>query len=286
MEIRAFIEKTGDLPTLPAVAARITTAMEAESLNAKSLGAIISEDSSLTARLLKLSNSAFYGMSKNISSIEKAVMILGFNTVRSLALSVSIYSFFQKGKGTVIDMPGLWNHSLGCAIACKLLVEKSNKKLADDAFLFGVIHDIGKVVFINNDLEKMEEVNAKVINDGLPQSEAEKEVFGFTHQRLGAALLKEWRFPDSIVAGVKMHHDLPPNTKKLDPDTAQLVRAVCISNQMTKALSLGISTDMKRQTIPNNMWKFFGIERADLPALSSKMKEDYNTVIAAWSEFD
>lgn len=285
MDIRTFIEKTGDLPTLPTVATRITTEMEEESLTAKSLGAIIAEDASLTAKLLRLSNSAFYGMAQKISSIDKAVMILGFNTVKSLALSVSVYSFFQKGIKTTIDVTGLWNHSLGCAVSCKLLVENSNRKLADEAFLFGIIHDIGKVIFINNDLARMEEVCARVTNDGISQSDAEEEVFGFNHQALGAALLKEWKFPNAIISGVKMHHDLPPDTRKLDPDTGQLVRATCVGDQLAKALSLGVSTDMQRQTIPNDMWKFFGLDRADLPALGLKIKDNYNNLLSAWNEF-
>jgi HD-like signal output (HDOD) protein len=286
LDLREFIENTSDLPTLPKVANRIAAEMEEESLTAKSLGAIILDDPSLAAKLLKLANSAFYGMPKQVVSIEKAVMILGFHAVKSLALSISIYHFFQTGKKTILDVQGLWDHSLGCAVACKLLIEKNNRRYADDAFLFGILHDIGKVVFINKDLAKMEEVYRKVHNEGVGQSAAEQEVFGFNHQMVGAALLKRWKFPDSLIAGVKMHHDLPPDTSKLDQDTAQLVRATCVANQLAKALSLGVSTDTNTQAIPHKMWQFLGVERPDLPALSAKIKENYDTLIAAWNEFD
>jgi HD-like signal output (HDOD) protein len=165
-------------------------------------------------------------------------------------------------------------------------VERSHRKLGDEAFLFGILHDIGKVILINNDLENMELVYQRVVNDGLSQSEAEDEIFGFNHQRLGAALLKEWKFPDTIVAGIKMHHDLPPDTKKFSQEAAQLLRAVGIANQMAKTLNLGTSTDMKRQAIPSGMWNFFGIKRADLPALGAEMRENYGKILTTWNEFD
>ena len=282
MTIEKIIEKVGELPTLPAVAARITAEMQNESLNAKILGRIISEDSSLTVKLLRLSNSAFYGMPKQISNIEKAVMILGFNTVKSLALSVSIYSFFQKGKDPTIDVEGLWNHSLGCAVSSKLLISKTSKKLGDDAFLFGIIHDIGKVILINGDpagtRQMLEMMRAKKIS----QSEAEREFFGFDHQRVGELLLKQWKFPDSIIAGVKLHHNLPPESPKLDADAIQLIRALGVGNQMAKALSLGHSTNTHRQKIPSVMWKFLNINKAELPGLSAEMKEEYNKILEAW----
>ncbi|MCK5226841.1 MAG: HDOD domain-containing protein, partial [Desulfobulbaceae bacterium] len=137
MSIKKILEKTGDMPTLPSVAARINSEMLKESLTARRLGAIISEDAALTAKILRLANSAFYGLSSQVVSVEKAIIILGFNAVKNLALSISIYSFFRKGIKTNIDVQGLWNHCLGCAVAAKILVEKTDKRLGDDAFLFG-----------------------------------------------------------------------------------------------------------------------------------------------------
>jgi len=283
MTIEKLIAKVGELPTLPMVAARITEEMQNEALNAKSLGRIISEDSSLTVKLLRLSNSAFYGMPKQISSIEKAVMILGFNTVKSLALSVSIYSFFKKGQNSsAIDVVGLWNHSLGCAVSAKLLMAKTSKRLADDAFLYGIIHDIGKVILINGDPDGMKQMLALVKAKNISQPEAELEFFGFDHQRVGELLLKEWKFPEGIIAGVKLHHNLPPDAPKLDADTLQLIRVLGVANQMAKALSLGHSTNPHRQKIPAVMWKFLNIDKVDLSRLSAEIKEEYGKLLEAW----
>ncbi|NOX26375.1 MAG: HDOD domain-containing protein [Deltaproteobacteria bacterium] len=282
MELDALIEKVGDLPTLPTVVARINREMENESLTAHGLGVIISEDSAFTSRILRLSNSAFYGMPKQISSVDKAVTILGFDTVKNLALSLSVYSFFKGGRETVIDIPGLWNHSLACAVCTKLLIAKSSRKLAEEAFLFGILHDIGKMLLINNNLADMENVLRISRDRGITQNEAEREIFGFTHQKAGARLAKKWKFPGNIVMGIKLHHDLPPEIKKLAPETAALVRALCVGNQMAKALSLGISTNPHRRDIPVIMWKSLHVNRNELPKLSVKMKEDFNMILRDW----
>ncbi len=282
MEINDLIEKIGDLPTLPTVVARINHEMENESLTSHRLGTIISDDASLTTKVLRLSNSAFYGMPRQISSVDKAVTILGFDTVKNLALSLSVYSLFKNRKETAIDVLGLWNHSLGCAVCTKIILGKIRHQLAEEAFLFGILHDIGKVVLINNNLAGMENIIKISQERGITQNEAEIEVFGFNHQRIGAALLKKWKFPDSMVNGIKLHHDLPPETKNLPPDTISLVRALCVGNQMAKALSLGRSTNPNRRDIPEIMWKFLDIRRNELAGLSSKIKDDYNTIQKDW----
>jgi len=278
-----IITKVGDLPSLPTVAARINAEIENEALSAKLLGAIISEDSSLAARLLRLSNSAFYGMPRQISSIEKAVMVLGFDTVKNLALSVSVFSFFKAGMSPAIDVLGLWNHSLGTAVCARALMARTNRKLAEQAFLSGIIHDIGKIVLITHCLSDMEQV-CQLTHDAAPlsQEDAETQVFGFTHQKIGALLIREWKFPEIFIAGVKFHHELPPVLKECDADTSQLVRALCVANQLAKALSLGVSTNPQRAAIPSVLWGHLGIGREDLPTLSTEIRADYQQILQSW----
>lgn len=277
-----IIAKVGNLPSLPAVAARINAEIENEALSAKLLGAILSQDASLAARVLRLSNSAFYGMPRQIVSIEKAVMVLGFDTVKNLALSVSIFSFFKTGVSPTIDVMGLWNHSLGVAVSARTLMRRTNPKLAEQAFLFGIIHDIGKIILINHCLKDMEEVVRLIEAGGLSQEEAENQVFGFTHQKIGALLIREWKFPDCMIAGVKHHQDLPPEVKGCDQDTGHLVRTLCVANQLAKALALGISTNPRRESVPSVLWEQLGVDRQDLPGLSTMIREDYQDILQSW----
>lgn len=277
-----IIAKIGDLPSLPTVAARINAEIENEALTAKALGVIIAEDQSLASRLLRLANSAFYGMPRQIGTIDRAVMILGFDTVKNLALSVSIFSFFKQGMSPAIDVNGLWNHSLGTAVCARTLVARANVKLADNAFLLGIVHDIGKVILLSQCLTEMEQVCKMLRVEGRTQEEAETQVFGFTHQAIGALLLREWKFPELVVAGVKMHHNLPPEVKEFDQDTAHVIRAVCVANQLAKVLAFGVSTNATREAIPSVLWGYLGIGRQDLAGLSAVAREDYQRIIQSW----
>jgi HD-like signal output (HDOD) protein len=282
MNAKEIIAKIGNLPSLPTVAARINAEIENENLSAKLLGAIIAEDPSLTTRILRLANSAFYGMPRQISSIDRAVTVLGFDTVKNLALSISIFSFFQKGIRPGIDVIGLWNHSLGVAVCAKILVMRSNLKLAEQAFLLGIVHDIGKIALISQCLNDMEQVCRHISQDSLSQEEAEMKVFGFTHQKIGALLIDEWKFPAQYVIGVKLHHDIPPMLKNCDQDTVLLVRALCVANQLAKALALGVSTNPNREKIPSILWGQLGFGRQDIPGLSAAIREDYQRIIQSW----
>lgn len=280
---RDIIDKIGDLPSLPTVAARINMEIEDEALTAKTLGVILSEDPSLVSRVLRLANSAFYGMPRQIASIERAVMILGFDTVKNIALSVSVFSFFKQGKSTTIDVNGLWNHSLGTAVCARVLMSRINGKLAEQAFLLGIVHDIGKTVLISQSLREMEEVRELVCEGKTPLGEAEAKVFGFTHQVIGALLLKEWKFPESIVTGVKVHHTLPPELKNCEPETAQLAYAVSVANQFAKVLAFGVSTNPQREAIPSVLWGYLGVSRSDLATVSALAREDYQRILQSWN---
>lgn len=284
MSSQDIIAKVGDLPSLPTVAARINAEIDNEAMSAKLLAAIIAEDSSLAARILRLANSAFYGMPRQIASIDKAVMVLGFDTVKNLALSLSIFSFFKQGLSPAIDVLGLWNHSLGTAVSARAIVARTNPKLADQAFLLGILHDIGKIVLITCSLPEMEEI-FRLGHGGdtaLAQEEAEMQVLGFTHQKIGAMLIREWKFPETFVAGVKLHHDLPPELKGCEPDSAHLIRTVCVANQLAKAMALGVSTNPNRAMIPAALWGYLGVGRSDLPALSALIRDDYQKILQSW----
>lgn len=280
--IHNLISQIGDLPTLPAVAGRINREMESESLNAKLLGEIIADDTALAAKVLRLANSAFYGLQKQVTTLNKAVMILGFNTVKNLALSASIYSLFKERPGSLIDVKGLWLHSLGCAVAAKIIAGNLNKKLDEDAFLFGILHDIGKIVFIHAMPQDYEKILLLIQERQIPEGDAEMEVMGFNHQRLGSQMLEIWKFPDNIVQAVKYHHDPYLKTAKIDPQLKDLIRALFLGNQMAKALHLGKSTNPVREEIPRIVWQSLNIKRSQTKSIAGAIRNNYALLLKAW----
>jgi putative nucleotidyltransferase with HDIG domain len=283
MSIADFREKIQDLPTLPAVANQLNIESQKDTFTAGSLSEIIGKDPPLSAKVLKLSNSAYYGLTRQVTTIDRGVALLGINTIRNLALAVSIFKIVRQGKSAIIDLKSLWHHSLGCAVAAKVVARVKNPQMEEEAFLCGIIHDIGLFAMINMFPEKMEEVLGLMQHNGMRQIDAERKVLGYTHTEAGAVLAESWNFPEKHARGIRFHHN--PFVKSIDPDepNSTLVFAVYAGNQIAKAMDLGMSIAQGEGGIIPEAWKTLGVLVNDLPALKIVIKTDYDNILQNWS---
>ena len=283
MKLTDIVDELQELPTLPTVVARINEEMNRESLTAKSLGTIIAEDTSLTAKLLKLANSAYYGLVREVDSIDRAITVLGLHTVRSLALSISLAKFFKE-KTEIFDLRELWHHSLGTAIAAKNIIFISSPNLAEQAFISGLLHDLGKIALILNNPNEMAQIIRLMRETEKRQSVLEKEIIGFHHARVGAALAHRWNFPTAYVNAIKYHHS-PSDLKTDNLDERKLVIAVHIGNKAAKIKQIGSSTDPRSDYIETKYFKLLNIPKEELPHLFQAIWKDYGTIMEDW-DFD
>lgn len=284
MNSAQFLKSLGDLPTLSSVASQINVC-EKENSTAKSLAQIISKDPSLTAKVLKLSNSAYYGLAKQVTTLDRAVTVLGFNTLKSLAMTVSIYKIFKEGKPGSLNIKGLWQHSLACAVATKAIVMVGNhdRDIHEQGFLCGILHDIGIIAFAHKMPTEMAEVLKTSHEMHSPQSDVEKDVIGFTHQKIGSLMADNWNFPPQYVNAIRWHHGpLPPPDPEY-PLHAILIRAVLVGNQMAKALHLGESADPSSEKIPVEVWHYLGIRKENLQDLRREIEEGYRVISESWN---
>lgn len=283
MDIKKFTAKINALPTLSSVANQINAETQKESLTAKSLSVIISKDPALTSKILQLANSAYYGLVKQVTTVDRAVTVLGLNTIKSLALSISVYKYFKDDQSEVFDMKGLWYHSLGCAVAAKVLASVANAKLEEQAFVAGILHDIGKIAIAKYLPKEMSRILTLLKDTQSEQSEIEMDVLGFTHQRIGGVLAESWNFPEKYVVATKYHHGPIPKKVDEDKEHAIIVRTVFVGNQIAKAMKYGKSTDQLPAKIPLDIWQFLGIHRKELPDLRNRMNEDYEKICESWN---
>ncbi|MFZ5775250.1 MAG: HDOD domain-containing protein [Thermodesulfobacteriota bacterium] len=289
MEIKQFQNKIKDLPTISAVASQINQAVKNESLTAGALGEIISRDPSLTTKVLRLANSAYYGLPREVSQLNRAITILGMDTIKNLALTVSVFRAFccANNPGLSVNLKGLWYHSLGTAVAAKAILSQNDalqrdEALAEQAFLCGIIHDVGKIAITQNLPNEMAEVLTRMHEAKIPQYEAEKEIIGFSHQRAGQALADAWNFPEEYLKVIRQHH-APTLTASIPPKTAQLIMAVYIGNKMAKAMQLGTSTDpLAAKVTPEDLHQA-GITSNDLPGIITVTKASYTTLLSQWT---
>ena len=248
------------LPTLPAVVTRIMRLTVSETTSAADVAEVIAQDASLTAEVLRIVNSAYYTLRQPISTVERAIVVLGFNRIKSIALTTSVVDLW--GRGTVhgaFDLAAFWEHSLGAAIACEVIARESDLTAPEDAFVAGLFHDLGKVVLD----QYMGAVFAAVLDrlepGGVLIHEAETEIMGFGHERIGEWLLTNWNIPDEIVAGAA-HHHLPA----LAGDFQPVAHVVHLGDILCRALAVGSGGDDTIPEIQEATWKYLGLTAAVL----------------------
>ncbi len=203
---RAEVIAQKNLPTIPAVLTKILQLVEAESARASELVGVVEHDQVLTAKILRLANSAFFGQSRKVATIPRAVVLLGFSTVRNLALGVKVWDVLAAGLAKA-RVEELWRHSVEVAVAAKLLVGRLRAGDPDEAFTAGLLHDVGRIVLAS----KHRDSYWNALGGGSeaePIEAIERATFGVDHAEVGGWLLEAWGLPPMIVEAARTHHSV------------------------------------------------------------------------------
>jgi len=210
--VSAAIREISHIATLPEVTLKIIQIVEDPKSTAQDLHKVVSHDPALCSRILKVVNSSFYGLPGQIGSINRAIVMLGLNAVKNIAIAASMSKLFRGGELTpAFGAKTLWNHSVATAAACKMITDHLKIGLSDEAFLAGLMHDIGIMVELQYDRSKLLEVLQKCGADskGIPCENMitlEDQIFGANHQDFGAALCERWKFPKALTFVTGFHH--------------------------------------------------------------------------------
>ncbi|MBC8001785.1 MAG: HDOD domain-containing protein [Opitutaceae bacterium] len=213
--VKKLVSQMDRLPSIPSLYVEIVDALRDPETDLESVGAIISKDIAMTAQILKLVNSAFFGLRRQVSSPAEAANYLGLDTIRSLVLSINAFSQYEAVKIPGFSIAALWSHSLETAAAAKAiaLAEDADRRLADEAFVAGLLHDTGKLVLAANFTDQFSQVITLMQRESLSQVQAEEQVFGASHADIGGHLLGLWGLPVPVVEAIDLHHrpgDSPP----------------------------------------------------------------------------
>ncbi|QLA17534.1 HDOD domain-containing protein [Desulfolutivibrio sulfoxidireducens] len=204
----------------------------------RDIAAVVSHDPGLSALLLKLANSAFYGFSGRVDTIERAVSLLGAAEVNALAAGAAVSTLFRDNPHPeLLDLPLFWKHSVACAIVARFLAERAGLKNPERFFLAGLLHDIGKILLAVAEPEMTAMVRDMSLRDTLPETRAEREIFSFDHGELGGRVIAKWRFPEALALAVAGHHD--PLRAAGDPGPV----VIHVADMVALALGLGARPD-------------------------------------------
>ncbi|MDR1608463.1 MAG: HDOD domain-containing protein [Deltaproteobacteria bacterium] len=251
------VRRIKNLPTVPGIVAKISRMVENPETSAAEVGRLISQDQVLSAKVLRMANSAFFGMSRKISSISQALVILGFDVVKGLVLTSSVFDMIQK------SMAGLWEHSIGCAAASGAVATVLGRDDAEEILVAGLLHDLGKVVLALNLPEEMAVVLKKVAEGPILFYEAENELLDFDHCDLGEWLAEHWNLPESLAEPMRLHHR--PEKAVLNPERVAIVH---IADIIIRSKGFGHAGDLLVPPISMPAWELLKLRKTDfLPIL-------------------
>lgn len=259
-----IVLNTQDLPAMPQVANLAIDKLSDPYATSREVQQIISQDQALAARILRVANSAYYCHKRKISRISDAINFLGFDSVRSLVIASVVEDLFKQ---TGLAEKLLWDHSLACASAAKKIAIAIRFRKTEEAFLAGLMHDIGKVILSQKAPEEMLHIVQEVYNTpGTDFSEMEMTRFGFTHAEVGRFVVKRWNFAEEIEESIGHHHH--PEEATLLPILAHIT---CLANAICNKLEIGPvrMPDLDLSTLPSI--KILGMEMDGLDTISTDL---------------
>lgn len=275
-EIQELVSKASDLVSLPEVSLRVNELANDPDSTADEMGKVISQDPALVARMLKIANSAYYGLSTEVETITRAIAVLGTNKIRDLVLSTAASDAFDGIPNNLITMQDFWHHSLYCGLLAQILAKKSKKIHAESIFIAGLLHDIGQLLMFNQLPEKSHEAILLLMegSEELETYEAERHIFGFDHMQVGAALIKSWKLSPVLEECVEFHHE-PQKAKEFPAEVAliNIANAVAVMADFDS-----MSEDDEIPMINPISWELTGLSKEDLPEAIKKAQDEIKEI--------
>lgn len=272
--IERLVRDAEALPPCPAVLARVGELSKDPRSSARDLGRVIGTDEALTARLIKLVNSPFYGLRGTVSTVTQAVVILGYQEIKNVVYSVQAEDVFRRNAsaGAGIDVVALWDHSLQVAVLAREMSYRVRHPVPEEVFVSGIIHDLGQVIL--NELlgEEYRKFRARAHADDRDLAAAERGAFGTDHAEIGCRLTAKWNFPELLQVAVRNHHGLPQGDEALRGPGPMILAA----NTVTLARERGRTAEEALSAIPERVRGLLRLDLMRLDESLGKAAEEYS----------
>ncbi len=268
--VESAIAKVGEIATLPEVTVKIIEIVENPRSTARDLHDVIKNDPALASRLLKVVNSAFYGLPGQIASVDRAIVLLGLSAVKNIAIAASMTHLFNSG-ATVEGFNGVevWKHSVAVAVASRLITSAQGKPSVEESFLAGLIHDLGLLVQRQVFPKEIAEVIAKQKIGSARFHDLEQEIIGADHQALGSALAAKWRFPTNLCTAIGYHHK-PMDLADVNRELPMLVH---VADVLAAKADLGFSVTAMHDDYDDETLDIIQTSQSDLDEIIDQLPE-------------
>lgn len=269
MQPQDLVRGTVKLVSLPEIFIKVNSMVDDPGCSASDIGKYISKDPALTARLLKIANSALYGFPSRIDTVSRSITVIGTRGLRDLILASSTIDAFSRINSDFIDMNKFWGHSLYCGVLARILATKCNALHTEPFFVSGLLHDIGKLIIQHKLPEMAHEVQIREDESTLARHELENEVIGFNHAQVGGELLRAWKLPLNIQDAVEFHHT--PSMAKESPLGAAIIH---IADSIAKTEGMVVSSD-KNNRIEPIAWAITGLDQDSINEVLGEVEMQY-----------
>jgi putative nucleotidyltransferase with HDIG domain len=264
--IKKTIESIRELPTLSLVANKINAVLHDPKSSVSDLSKIIEKDQSITTKVLKLVNSAHYGLMEKVNNINQAIALLGYRNISYIVMTLAVFDALKYVEKRSFDRRKFWVHSIAVAIMSQKLARESNFLLLDDIFTAGLLHDLGKVFMDGFMHEEFEQIISKAEDEGLSYLEAERALFDVDHSMIGEWMARTWRLPLHVVAAIKHHHEDIAERKGFSLSQDPFIDIVQIADTAIKIRGYGHSGDGSafKPTFNKSLYKRLPITQQDV----------------------
>jgi putative nucleotidyltransferase with HDIG domain len=263
------------LISLPDVCVRVREMVDDPNSSAADIGKVISNDAALTARLLRIVNSAFYGFPARIETVSRAITIVGNEELRDLVFASTVAGIFEDLPSDLVDIESFWRHSVYCGIVSRIIAKKRRVLHNERLFVAGLLHDIGRLVIAFKMPEQYRRVQQYVQEHDVPLHDAEAQVLGFDHTRIGAELMKAWSLPQSHQMATANHH----TPSHADGYTLE-ASIVYLANMITELAEAGAHEGNYLNDVPEEIWEVTQVSPTDVEDILIEARDQF--IDALW----
>lgn len=274
--VDTILQSTIQLPAFPAVIQKVLQLIEDPQSSARELVDVIQYDQAITANILKVCNSAYFGARRPIHTLREALVRIGFNELLEIILSRSSLQFISKAcPGYGLEQGDLWRHSVSCALLSQILAKRIQEEASPILFTAGLLHDIGKVILSDYVQEHFQDIKRNILEEGHSFCEAEKAVLGINHAELGGIICERWQFPKIIVSVIRYHHT--PSAASADQ---KIVQRIYLCDLVALMTGIGGGADGLYYHADIEIMKNFQLDERDIEQFIVQLDKELQDVEA------
>lgn len=269
-----ILNSISDLPPFPVVIQRALQLIDDPKTSAQDVVDVIQYDQSITANVLKLCNSAYFGLRRKVHSLREALVMIGFNPLMEIIMSRESVSLFSGScKGYDLEQGDLWRHSVACALLSRIIAKRINREANPTHFTAALLHDIGKMILSRFVSDSFKEIQCLTKEGRLSFIEAEREVLGMDHAQLGGKIVAQWKFPEIIISAVRYHH-----TPLSATENQEIVQLIYLCDLVSMLTGLGGGADGLSYHACEEVMKRFQLEEEDIERFIVQLGTNFHLV--------